>query len=70
MKEFLIENWHWLAVTGYELLVRVVPTSRSWSLVVALSKVLQIIPDRAKKGNGVLLEGDYVHAVRLEKRIK
>jgi hypothetical protein len=65
----MIENWHWLAVTAYELAVRLVPTSRSWSVFVILQKILQVVPDRAKKEKGVS-SGDYVHVVKFEKRQK
>lgn len=68
MNEFLTENWYWLLVTGYELVVRLVPTSRSWSLFIAMSKLIQLVPDRAKKGKDVS-SGDYVHVVKLEKRL-
>jgi hypothetical protein len=68
MNEFLTENWHWILVTGYELIVRAIPTSKTWSIFVLLSKVMQLIPDRAKKGDGVSLDGEYVHVVKVDKR--
>ena len=68
MNGFVNENWHWLLVTGYELIVRVIPTSRSWSIFIAATKLLQLIPDRAKKGQGVSQEGECVHVVKVEKR--
>lgn len=70
MTTFIIDNWHWLVVTGYELIVRAIPTSKSWSIFIALSKVMQLIPDRAKKGIGVSQEGECVHVVKLEKRFR
>jgi hypothetical protein len=68
MNAFLSENWYWLLATGYELIVRVIPTSRSWSLFIAASKLMQLIPDRAKKEHGAQFEGERVHVVKVEKR--
>lgn len=69
MNELLNENWHWILVTTYELIVRFIPTSRSWSLFNGLAKVLQLIPDRAKKAKGVRDVGEVVHVVKIEKRM-
>jgi len=70
MATFVIDNWQWLVLTGYELIVRAIPTSRSWSIFIALSKLMQLIPDRAKKEGDVLQQGERIHVVKLEKRFR
>ena len=51
---FLIANWEWISPAAYELAVRLLPTSKSLSLINLTKSVADKVIPNLKKGGGTL----------------